>query len=98
MRPAASGDFAAHWPEASRLLPDYGREVDRTLLIELERDLDVAAPQVPDAAIEVARVVSALRLATPGPIAAVLSLRTPRLDPYDVRPGPHSPLRRPQGS
>jgi hypothetical protein len=99
VRPAASGEFAAHWPEASRLLPrDYGREVDRTLLIELERNLDVAAPQVPDAAIEVARVVSALRLATPGPIAAGPVLFE-RLDwrPYDIRPVPALAAQAPPG-
>jgi hypothetical protein len=99
VRPAASGEFAAHWPEASRLLPrDYGREVDRTLLIELERDLDVAAPQVPDAAVEVGRAVSALRLATPGPIAAGPVLFE-RLDwrPYDVRPVPPLAAQAPAG-
>jgi hypothetical protein len=99
VRPAASGEFAAHWPEAGRLLPrDYGREVDRTLLIELERDLDVAAPKVPDAAIEIGRAVSALRLATPGPIAAGPVLFE-RLDwrPYDVRPVPPLAAQAPAG-
>jgi hypothetical protein len=89
-RPAASGEFAAHWPEAARLLPrDYGREIDRTLLLELERDLDASAPQVPDAPLEFGRAVSALRLATPGAIAAGPVLFE-RLDwrPYDIRPVP----------
>jgi hypothetical protein len=89
-RPAASGEFAASWPEANRLLPrDYGREVDRTLLIELECDLDGAACEVPDAPAEVARAVTALRLATPGAIAAGPVLFE-RLDwrPYGIRPVP----------
>ena len=49
VRPAAAGEFAAHWPEASRLLPrDYGREVGpHARSLELARDLDAAAPQVP---------------------------------------------------
>jgi hypothetical protein len=90
VRPAAAGEFSAHWPEASRLLPrDYGREVDRTLLIELERELDAASPAVPDAPTELGRAVSALRLAAPGAIAAGPVLFE-RLDwrPYDIRPVP----------
>ncbi len=90
VRPAASGEFQASWPEAGRLLPrDYGREVDRTLLIELERDLDAADPEVPDAPAEIGRAVSALRLATPGAIAAGPVLFE-RLDwrPYNVRAVP----------
>jgi hypothetical protein len=51
VRPAASGELTASWPEATRLLPrDFGREVDRTLVLELERDLDETACQAPDAA------------------------------------------------
>lgn len=71
VRQAASGEFQACWPEAGRLLPrDYGREVDRMLVIELERDLDATDPTVPDAPAEVGRAISALRIATPGAIAA----------------------------
>jgi hypothetical protein len=90
VRPAAAGEFSAHWPEASRLLPrDYGRELDRTLLLELERDLDAASPEVPDAPAELGRAVSALRLAAPGAIAAGPVLFE-RLDwrPYNIRPVP----------
>ena len=37
VRPAASGELTAAWPDAARLLPrDFGREVDRTLLLELD--------------------------------------------------------------
>jgi len=88
VRLAATGEFTAHWPEATRLLPrDFGREVDRTLLLELERELDAGEPAVPDAPAELARAVSALRLAMPGPIAAGPVIFE-RLDwrPYDVRP------------
>ena len=90
VRAAVAGELTNGWPEAKRLLPrDYGREVDRTLLLELELDLDGAACQVPDAATEVARAVSALRLATPGAIAAGPVLFE-RLDwrPYGIRPVP----------
>jgi hypothetical protein len=90
VRPAASGELAASWPEAAKLLPrDFGREVDRTLLLELERDLDVSACRTPDAASEFGLAVSALRLATPGAIAAGPVLFE-RLDwrPYGVQPMP----------
>jgi hypothetical protein len=90
VRPAVAGEFTRHWPEASRLLPrDYGREWDRTLVLELECNLASAAPIVPDAPTVFARAVSALRLATPGAIAAGPVLFE-RLDwrPYDVRPVP----------
>jgi hypothetical protein len=90
VRPAASGEIAAHWPEANRLLPrDFGREVDRTLVLEVERELDEHACAVPDTPAEVGRVVTALRLATPGAIAAGPVLFE-RLDwrPYGVRPVP----------
>ena len=90
VRPAASGELTASWPEAIRLLPkDFGREVDRTLVLELERDLDETACQPPDAAHEFGLAVSALRLATPGAIAAGPVLFE-RLDwrPYGVQPVP----------
>jgi hypothetical protein len=90
VRAAATGEFAASWPEANRLLPkDFGREVDRTLVLELECDLDVTACQAPDAPAEFGLAVSALRLATPGAVAAGPVLFE-RLDwrPYGVRPLP----------
>jgi hypothetical protein len=90
VRPAATGEFAPLWPEANGLLPkDFGREVDRTLLLELECSLDASACLVPDAPSELARVVSALRLATPGAIAAGPVLFE-RLDwrPYGIQPVP----------
>jgi hypothetical protein len=90
VRPAATGELTAAWPEANRLLPrDFGREVDRTLVLELERDLGETACQAPDAAHEFGVAVSALRLATPGAVAAGPVLFE-RLDwrPYGVRPVP----------
>jgi hypothetical protein len=90
VRPAASGELSSSWPEADRLLPkDFGREYDRTLLLELERTLDDTACQPPDAAAEFGLAISALRLATPGAVAAGPVLFE-RLDwrPYGVRPIP----------
>jgi hypothetical protein len=90
VRPVAGGELTAAWPDANRLLPsDFGREVDRTLVLELERDLDETACQAPDAAHEFGIAVSALRLATPGAVAAGPVLFE-RLDwrPYGVRPVP----------
>ena len=41
VRAAATGELAAHWPEAQGLLPqDFGRETDRLAVVELERSLD----------------------------------------------------------
>jgi hypothetical protein len=99
VRAAAAGEFTASWPEAPRLLPrDFGREVDRTHVLELEWELDGAACQVPDAAAEMALAISALRLATPGAIAAGPVLFE-RLDwrPYGVRPVPPLAAQLPPG-
>jgi hypothetical protein len=90
VRPVAAGELAATWPDANRLIPrDFGREVDRMLVLELEAELDATACRVPEAPLEVARAVTALRLATPGAIAAGPVLFE-RLDwrPYGVRPVP----------
>jgi hypothetical protein len=90
VRLAASGELTATWPEANRLLPrDFGREVDRTLVLELEAELESSACLVPDAPGEFGRAITALRLAVPGAIAAGPVLFE-RLDwrPYGVRPLP----------
>src|SRR5207249_11048547 len=50
--------------------PEFGRDVDRLLVLELARDLDAAETEPPDAAGELADAVSALRLATAGAVAA----------------------------
>ena len=99
VRPAAAGELTASWPDAARLLPrDWGREVDRTLVVELEADLDAQACRVPDAPGEFGRAVSALRLATPGAIAAG-PVVFERLDwrPYGVRPMPATAAQVPPG-
>jgi hypothetical protein len=99
VRPAASGELTAAWPDAARLMPrDFGREVDRTLLLELDCRLDAASCLVPDAPAEFARAVSALRLATPGAVAAG-PVVFERLDhrPYGVRPVPGAAAQVPRG-
>lgn len=90
VRHVASGELAAHWPQAGGLLPDgFEREPDRLCVLELESELgresEPAAP--PDAPGELADAVTALRLATAGSIAAGPVLFE-RLDwrPYGIRP------------
>jgi hypothetical protein len=88
VRNAATGELAAHWPEAQGLLPpDFGRETDRLAVVELERSLRKGEPEAPDAPGEIADAVTALRLATAGPVAAGPVLFE-RLDwrPYGIRP------------
>jgi hypothetical protein len=90
VRHAATGELQASWPEAQRLIPrDFGREVDRTLVLELETDLEGTACVVPDAPAAVGRAITVLRLVTAGAIAAG-PVVFERLDwrPYDVRPAP----------
>ncbi len=99
VRPVAAGELVATWPDAGRLAPrDFGREVDRTLVLELETELDATACRVPDVQIEIARTVTALRLATPGAIAAGPVIFE-RLDwrPYGVRPVPALAAQLPAG-
>lgn len=99
VRPVATGELTATWPEANRLVPrDFGREVDRTLVLEFETTLDGAACSVPDAPGEVGRAVTALRLATPGAIACG-PVVFERLDwrPYGVRPAPPLAAQVPRG-
>jgi hypothetical protein len=88
VRVAATGEPAALWPEAAGLLPQgFGREPDRLCVLELERDLRRGEGEPPDAPGEIADAVTALRLATAGPLAAGPVLFE-RLDwrPYAVRP------------
>jgi hypothetical protein len=71
VRPLVPGEVSSLWPEALGLMPpEFGRDVDRLLILELARDLDAAETEPPDAAGELADAVSALRLATAGAIAA----------------------------
>jgi hypothetical protein len=71
VRHVVPGEVSALWPEALGLMPpEFGRDVDRMCVLELARELDAAEAEPPDAAGELADAVSALRLATAGPIAA----------------------------
>jgi hypothetical protein len=71
LRPIVAGEISNLWPEARGLMPaEFGRDVDRLLILELTRELDAAEADPPDAAAELADAVSALRLATAGAIAA----------------------------
>jgi hypothetical protein len=71
LRPVASGEISHLWPEAQGLMPpEFGRDLDRMLVLELKRDLDPGESEPPDAAAELADAITALRLATAGAIAA----------------------------
>jgi hypothetical protein len=87
VRHVASGELAVHWPQAGGLLPEgFEREPDRRCVLELEQAVPAdGAP--PDAPGELADAVTALRLASAGPIAAGPVLFE-RLDwrPYGIRP------------
>jgi hypothetical protein len=88
LRHVASGELAVHWPQARGLLPDnFEREPDRLCVLELEQELPAEEGTPPDAPGELADAVTALRLATAGPIAAGPVLFE-RLDwrPYGIRP------------
>ncbi|HEU6443632.1 MAG TPA: hypothetical protein VFL61_01095 [Gaiellaceae bacterium] len=90
VRHVASGELAAHWPQAGGLLPEgFEREPDRLCVLELESRLESGgeAGGPPDSPGEFADAVTALRLATAGAIAAGPVLFE-RLDwrPYGIRP------------
>jgi hypothetical protein len=88
VRHAAEGELVAHWPDAARLAPEsFGREPDRMCVLELEQPMPAGGGEPPDAPGEIADAVTALRLATCGPIAAGPVLFE-RLDwrPFGVRP------------
>ncbi|PWU21093.1 MAG: hypothetical protein C5B48_11700 [Candidatus Rokuibacteriota bacterium] len=88
LRPAATGEFSACWPEAKGLLPPgFGEKPERACVIEVELPLEGGAVERPDAPGEIADAVTALRLATAAPVAAGPVLFE-RLDwrPLGVRP------------
>jgi hypothetical protein len=69
LRPFVTGELATHWPESRGLLPqDFGRLADRSVVVELRRELD-AGEAPPDAGAEIADAVSALRLTTMAAVA-----------------------------
>ncbi|HKU58798.1 MAG TPA: hypothetical protein VJP39_04260 [Gaiellaceae bacterium] len=71
VRPVVPGEISKLWPEAGGLMPpEFGRDIDRMLLLELTRELDSVDADPPDAAGELGDAVTALRLATAGAIAA----------------------------
>jgi hypothetical protein len=71
LRPIVSGEISHLWPEAQGLMPpEFGRDTDRMLLLELRRELEPDESEPPDAAAELADAITALRLATAGAIAA----------------------------
>lgn len=71
LRPVVSREISHLWPEAQGLMPpQFGRDVDRLLVLELKRELAPQESDPPDAAAELADAVTALRLATAGAIAA----------------------------
>ena len=71
LRPVVAGEISSLWPEARGLMPaEFGRDVDRLLVLELRRELEPDEAEPPDAAAELADAVTALRLATAGAIAA----------------------------
>ncbi len=99
VRVAATGELAAHWPEAQGLLPqDFGREIDRLCVVELERSLERGDAEPPDAPGELADAVTAIRLATAAPVAAGPVLFE-RLDwrPFGIRPVLPVAATQPQG-
>lgn len=88
IRHMVAGEISQLWPEAQGLLPpEFGRAPDRLCVIELRVDLPQGEAEPPDAPGELADAVSALRLATAGPIAAGPVLFE-RLDfrPLGIRP------------
>jgi hypothetical protein len=71
LRPVVAGEISQLWPEARGLMPaEFGRDIDRLLVLELARELAAEDAEPPDAAAELADAVTALRLATAGAIAA----------------------------
>jgi hypothetical protein len=88
VRHMVAGEISQLWPEAQGLLPaQFGRAPDRLCVLELRVDLPQDEAEPPDAPAELADAVSALRLATAGPIAAGPVLFE-RLDfrPLGIRP------------
>jgi hypothetical protein len=71
LRPVVAGEISQLWPEAQGLMPpEFGRDVDRMLVLELYRELAPDEAEPPDAAAELADAVTALRLATAAAVAA----------------------------
>jgi hypothetical protein len=82
-----TGELSGHWPESRGLLPPgFGREPDRSTVLELRRELE-AGDGPPDAPAEIADAVSAIRLTTSAALAAgpvLFELLDGR--PFGIRP------------
>jgi hypothetical protein len=92
LRPIVGGEISQLWPEAQGLMPpNFGRDTDRLLLLELHRELEPDEVEPPDAAAELADAVTALRLATAGAIAAG-PVVFERLDYRPLRVAPLLPI------
>ena len=88
IRHVATGELAVHWPQARALLPEgFEQEPDRLCVLELEQALPAGEASPPDAPGELADAVTALRLASAGPIA-VGPVLFERLNwrPFGIRP------------
>lgn len=87
IRPFATGELSAHWPESRGLLPPgFGREPDRNCLLELRQDL-AAGEGPPDSPAEFADAVSAIRLTTAAALAAgPVLFETLDGHPFGIRP------------
>jgi hypothetical protein len=99
LRPIVAGEISQLWPEAQGLMPpQFGRDTDRLLVLELSRELEADEVEPPDAAAELADAVTALRLATAGAIAAG-PVVFERLDFRPLRVAPLLPIAatQPQG-
>jgi hypothetical protein len=82
VRPSSGSELSSHWPESRGLLPrGFGREPDRSCVLEFRQDVD-AGDAPADAAAEIADAVSALRLTT----AAALAAGPVLFETLDARP------------
>jgi hypothetical protein len=76
------------WPEAHELLPaGFGRDPERSCVLELERELAGDEQTLPDSPAELSDAVTAIRLAIAGPVASG-PVVFEQLDwhPFGVRP------------
>jgi hypothetical protein len=87
IRGFVTGELAEHWPEARGLLPpEFGRELDRSCVLEVRRGLG-PGEEPPDAPAEVADAVSAIRLTTAAALAAgPVLFETLDGRPFGIRP------------
>ncbi|HSJ95327.1 MAG TPA: hypothetical protein VK896_14955 [Gaiellaceae bacterium] len=87
VRPFVAGELSGHWPESRGLLPSgFGHEPDRTIALELRRDLG-PDDELPDAPAEIADAVSAIRLTTSASVSGgPVLFETLDGRPFGIRP------------